>query len=145
MAQLSANPWGELDELLALAPLPNVYVTLCGAPVLCDRQYPFDDIWPNIHRLLAAFGIGRVMWASDVGRFQGRIGRGNKFEVAHAPYPGKHHYADALYSILHTTQLSASEKEEFLGGTARRLTGWSPCVAGAGQGLDVTTRSLREL
>ena len=122
----TANPWSELDDLLALAPLPNVYVKLCGAPVLSDQPYPYDDIWPNIHRILKAFGTGRVMWASDVGRFQGRIGWGNEFEVAHGPYPGKHNYADALYFILHTTQLSASEKEQLLGGTVRKLTGWTP-------------------
>lgn len=119
-------PWKGLDGLIALAGLPNVYVKLCGAPVLSDQTYPFADVWRHVHRILEAFGVERVMWASDVGRFQGRIGWNNIFEVAQRPYPGKHNYAESLYFLIDTQELSQSDKEAVLSGTARRLTGWNP-------------------
>ena len=121
-----AQPWQGLADLLPLRALPNVYVKLCGAPVLSDQGFPFADVWPHVRQILDAFGIGRVMWASDVGRFQGRIGWNNEFEVAHRPYPGKHNYAEALRFVLDTDKLSSSEKEALLGGTVRRFTGWTP-------------------
>jgi len=120
------EPWRALDDLLPLAALPNVYVKLCGAPVLSDQSFPYTDVWPHIHRILRAFDVTRVMWASDIGRFQGRIGWSNEFEVAHGTYRGKHNYAEALRFMLDTDQISESEKEQLLGGTVRRFTGWKP-------------------
>lgn len=124
-------PWRALPELLAVASQPNVYVKLCGAPVLSDEGYPFADMWPHVHQIIRAFGIERVMWASDIGRFEGRIGWANKFPSAHGPYPGKHNYAESLFAFLHTNELSSAEKEQLLAGTVRRLTGWSPQPIGS--------------
>jgi L-fuconolactonase len=121
----SAEPWGDLDILLQLAAFPNVYVKLSGVPVLSNRGFPFADVWPHVHRILDAFGIHRVMWGSDVGRFQGRLGWDNQFEIAQQPYPGKHNYAEALRFVLDTDQISAWEKEQLLGGTICRFTGWT--------------------
>ena len=122
-------PWKGLDALIALAGYPNVNVKLCGVPVLSDQAYPYADVWPHVHRILKAFGVARVMWASDAGRFQGRIGWNNDFEMAQRPYPGRHNYAEALYFLIDTDELSLSEKEALLGGTVRRLTGWTPGAA----------------
>lgn len=121
-----APPWRTLSGLLDLAGFPNVNVKLCGAPVLSEQGFPFSDSWPFVRRILDSFGVDRVMWASDIGRFQGRISWNNEFAVAQADYKGKHNYAESLHFILHTSELSASDKEALLGGVARRLTGWSP-------------------
>jgi hypothetical protein len=42
------------------------------------------------------------------------------------PYEGKHTYAEALYFVLTTDQLSEDDKRAILGGTAQRLLGWPP-------------------
>ena len=73
---------------------------------------------------LDVLGADRVMWASDIGRFAGRIGWKNEFAVAHGPYKGKHTYPEALLVILHTDEISREQKELILGETVRRLTGW---------------------
>ena len=115
---LDVPPWRRLDELLGLARHERVAVKLCGAPVLSAQPHPFADVWPHVHRILEAFGPGRVMWASDAGRFVGRIGWDNVFPSGHGEYPGKHRYSDALGLFLHTDELGEREKAQLLGGTA---------------------------
>lgn len=117
-------PWKSLPGLLAIADRPNVYVKLCGAPVLSDEPYPFADTGPHIREILEAFGPERVMWASDIGRFEGRIGWDNQYPEAHGAYQGKHTYAEALLFIRASAQLTPEEKAQLLGGTARHFAGW---------------------
>ena len=129
MAQPPLNPrdtppWKQLPPLLELAKYPNVFVKLCGSAVLSEQPFPFSDVWPHIHQILDAFGAERVMWASDIGRFAGRIGWQNHYPEARAEYPGKHTYAESLFMIRETRELSEVQKALILGGTVRRLTGW---------------------
>jgi predicted TIM-barrel fold metal-dependent hydrolase len=56
---------------------------------------------------MTAFGTERVMWASDYTRC---------LPVAT--------YAEDLYYLLHSGELSLSERKAVLGGTARQLLGW---------------------
>ena len=42
--------------------------------MLSKEPYPFADVWVPIRSVLDAFGAERVMWASDISRFAGRIG-----------------------------------------------------------------------
>lgn len=129
MAQPPLNPrldppWRELPDLLGLAGHANVAVKLCGVPVLSDRRYPFEDVWPHLLRILDAFGSERLMWASDIGRFTARIGWENDYPRARGDYPGKHGYAESLFFLLGSDRLSAFDKEAILGGTVRKLLGW---------------------
>ena len=100
-------PWKRLPDLLALAAYPNVAVKFSGAPALSQEEFPFSDVWPQLHQVIRAFGTERLLWGSDFTRC--------------AP---DHSYAEALFYILHTDQLSAAEKEAILGRTARRVLRW---------------------
>jgi L-fuconolactonase len=91
-----------------------------------DRP-PFDDVWPHVLRVVEAFGVDRLVWASDISRFQRRTswdwaGRAARdYPFAHV---GMHTYADAVELYRSTTRLSAAEKAQLLGGTLRRLLRW---------------------
>jgi predicted TIM-barrel fold metal-dependent hydrolase len=100
-------PFRTLPQLLELAALPNVAVKLSGLPTLARTPFPFPDLWPPIHQVIGAFGVDRVMWASDYTRC---------LPIAT--------YAEDLHFLLHSDQLSPAEKEAVLGATARRLLRW---------------------
>lgn len=120
-------PWGQVDDVLGIAGHANVAVKLCGAPVLSEEAYPYRDNEGPLRRLLDAFGAGRLLWASDIGRFAGRLGWANRAgPPGRGPYPGKHTYAESLFAIRESEFLSASEKQAILGGTVRDLLGWEP-------------------
>jgi L-fuconolactonase len=124
LEQADDPPWKVLPDVLDLARYPNVGLKLCGAPALSEEGYPFADVWPYVAQLLDSFGVDRVAWASDIGRFRGRIGWDMRFPVAQAKYVGKHTYMEALAFILYSPELSATEKEKLLGQSARRMLKW---------------------
>ncbi len=115
--------WKRLPDVVALAEYPNVAIKLCGAPALAAEPYPFAGAWPYVHQLLEAFGPERLAWASDIGRFRGRIGSDIRVPGSEQ-YLGKHNYRESLGFILHTDELSADEKRQILGATARSLLAW---------------------
>ncbi len=117
-------PFKKLPELLALARYPNVAVKLCGVPGLSMEQYPFNDVWPAVRELVDAFGANRLLWASDIGRFRGRVGWHVRVPGTEAHYPGQHTYAESLSFYRDTTLLSQEEKKLILGGTLRELLDW---------------------
>jgi L-fuconolactonase len=100
-------PWARLPELLALAVFPNVAVKFCGAPTLSQQGYPYRDVWPYLHSVIKAFGGDRLMWASDFTRCW-----------------SVNTYAQGLYFLRYTDELSENEKKLLLGATARRLLRW---------------------
>ena len=57
-----------LDELLALAKLPNVAVKATGAPAYSTQPYPFRNIQDPLHRIFDAFGPKRYFWGTDFTR-----------------------------------------------------------------------------
>jgi L-fuconolactonase len=117
-------PFQALPGLLRLARYPNVAVKFCGAPGLSDRGFPFADVWPALHQVIDAFGPHRLMWASDIARFYGRIGFEKPYQKAQGPYPGKHTYAESLHFIRDTTELSPDDKQWILGGTVQQVFNW---------------------
>ena len=123
-----ANPWHTFGDLVALGKYENVAVKLSGLPVLSNEDWPYADVWPHMRKLVDAFGAGRIMWASDIAKFEGRIGWTNRYPVAHDDYKGKHTFAAALASILYSDKLTQREKELILGGTVVSFLGWSPKV-----------------
>lgn len=120
---IAGDRFAALPGLLGLARYPNVYVKCCGTPLVARDPFPYDDIWPAFHRILQAFGPGRCMWASDYTRMRwglpddpGRPG----------PRPRRDwkSYADSLYYLLHTDEISQGDKVELFSGAVRRALRW---------------------
>jgi L-fuconolactonase len=101
----------ELDGVCDLARYPNISIKWCHAPgLLSDEPYPYADLMPLLRKTIEAFGVERVMWASDytVARDQ----NGNS-------------WAQCLYYILDSSALSDKEKEWLLGRSLRRVLNWT--------------------
>ncbi len=58
----------EFDELIRLAPLPNVAVKASCLPHYTTDRYPFRALHPYIRRAFDAFGPQRMFWGSDLSR-----------------------------------------------------------------------------
>jgi predicted TIM-barrel fold metal-dependent hydrolase len=63
-----AEAFIHLDELVALAKLPNVAVKATGAPHYSTQPYPFRNIQDGLHRIFDAFGPKRFFWGTDITR-----------------------------------------------------------------------------
>lgn len=116
VSPLETMSWRTFPDLLELARYPNVAVKLCGAPLLSDAPYPFDDIWPRLEQLFAAFGTDRVMWGSDYTRL-----RTADLPKGERPRRRGLTYADSLHFLLRSDRLSLADKAMVFGGTARKL------------------------
>jgi predicted TIM-barrel fold metal-dependent hydrolase len=57
-----------IDELLALAKLPNVAVKATAATAYSTQPYPFRDLDDPLHRIFDAFGPDRFFWGTDFTR-----------------------------------------------------------------------------
>jgi L-fuconolactonase len=93
--------------VLALGQLPNVALKWSHAPRLSAERYPYADLMPTLHRVLEAFGPHRVMWASD-------------WMASRVPYA----WAETLYYLRDSGELSAAEKGWLLGRAARTVLRW---------------------
>jgi predicted TIM-barrel fold metal-dependent hydrolase len=114
------KPWDRLPDLLALARYPNVHVKLCGAPLMSAGPYPYDDIWPYLDQVFAAFGCDRIMWASDYTRMRmADLPRGK------ASRQRGMLYSDCLNYLLDSDRLSVTDKQKIFGATARRVLNWN--------------------
>jgi len=60
--------YADLDEMLALAKLPNVGVKLSGAPSTSSHAYPYKNIHDYLKRIIDAFGVDRCFWGTDITR-----------------------------------------------------------------------------
>jgi predicted TIM-barrel fold metal-dependent hydrolase len=63
-----AEAFIHLDELVALAKLPNVAVKATGAPHYSTEIYPFRNIQDGLHRIFDTFGPKRFFWGTDITR-----------------------------------------------------------------------------
>jgi L-fuconolactonase len=106
---------GQLNKVLSLARYPNLALKWCHAPgYLSSQAYPFRDVIPYLRRAIEAFGEQRIMWASD-----------------HTESKAQHSWAQALYYILDSNELTDLEKECILGRSARTILRWpQPSLAG---------------
>jgi L-fuconolactonase len=111
---MDVDPWEKLPGLLGLARFPNVAVKFCGAQLLSNQPCPHADIWPILRRVIDAFGVDRLMWASDFTRLR----------MVPAGEPWRGTYADALRFVSEAGWLSEDERRALLGGTAQRILGW---------------------
>jgi L-fuconolactonase len=116
-APAADDPFELLPEVLALARHDNVVVKLTGAPTLSRLPFPFGDLWPHLHKLLAAFGVHRVMWGSDYTRL--RMAAGTLDLAPRSRWLAS--YAESVGFLLETTEISEADKQMVLAGAARRI------------------------
>lgn len=102
-------PLLRFSQLLALARFPNVAIKITGAPTLSGEQFPFRDLWPPMNRLIAAFGVDRVMWGSDLTRV--------------APL---YSYSEAVGFGRELDGLSITERDAIMRGTLSAIFKWNP-------------------
>ena len=96
----------QLDQLLALAEFPNVYVKTSAFYALGKKAPPYTDLGPMIKQLRDGFGSERLMWASD------------------CPYQvqDEHSYAASVDLITKKLDfLSPEDIENMMRGTAEKL------------------------
>jgi predicted TIM-barrel fold metal-dependent hydrolase len=60
--------YADLDQMLALAKLPNVAVKLSGAPSTSSEPYPYRNIHRYLQQIVEAFGPERCFWGTDITR-----------------------------------------------------------------------------
>ena len=97
---------GRLDELCRLARFPNVHVKTSAFYALGKKAPPYTDLIPMIRRVVDAFGVERLMWASDC-----------PFQVQ-----GQHNYEASISLIRDRIDfLSASDREWMLRKTADKV------------------------
>jgi predicted TIM-barrel fold metal-dependent hydrolase len=100
----------QLDQVLDLAAYSNLALKWSHAPSLLSREpYPHRDVLRLLRRAIDAFGIERLMWASD---------------YTQARAETKQPWAQALYYLLDSDLLSETEKEWILGRSVRKALGW---------------------
>jgi L-fuconolactonase len=96
-----------IDQLVACSKYPNVAVKWGHAPRLSREPFPYRDLIAQLGRVVDAFGVKRLMWASD-------------YTVT-----GDHHTcAESLFCLRCADQLSESDEEWILGKTAREVLAW---------------------
>jgi predicted TIM-barrel fold metal-dependent hydrolase len=99
------DTFAKLDGLLELAQYEQVAVKFTSIPLLSREPYPHADVWPHLHRVIAAFGPERLMWGSDQTVFE-------------------HDYGETVDVIRATDEIGPAEKELILGASLRRIWGW---------------------
>jgi predicted TIM-barrel fold metal-dependent hydrolase len=93
------------ERVLRLARYPGLAIKWCHVPAyLSHVAYPFRDVMPYLRRAIDAFGPQRIMWASD-----------------HTESKVHHTWAQALYYLLDSDEMTEVEKEWILGRCAGTL------------------------
>ncbi len=101
----------QFDAVVELAQYPNLALKWCHAPNLFSEQaYPYRDVMPVLRKAIEAFGVDRIMWASDYTQARTEMGIT---------------WAQALYYVLESDQLSDIEKGWLLGGSLRKALHWA--------------------
>jgi predicted TIM-barrel fold metal-dependent hydrolase len=97
-----------INQLIEYAKYPNVAVKWGHAPRLSRERFPYRDLLAELMRVIDAFGVKRLMWASD-----------------YTVTTDHHTYAESLFCLRGADRLSDSDKEWILGRTAREVLHWS--------------------
>ncbi len=101
------NPFGDLPSVLALADCPNVAIKLTGACTLSKQDYPYQDIWTALRKIIDAYGIERCMWGTDWTRAVKIL-----------------NYAQGVDAFRLTAQLSEQERTQLMGGNLQKIYNW---------------------
>ena len=110
-----AEPFAELDDVVALAQYDNVAIKISGACTLSHEPFPYPDLWEPLGRIFDAFGIERCLWGTD-------WTRAVEFLT----------YEQGVEAFRVTTTLSAAERNALMvlhRGTLRAIYGWAPTNA----------------
>ena len=92
------------DEVLRLSRYPNLMVKCTAAPELSRTRYPFEDLWPLLHRFVDSFGAQRMMWGSDINQHRHALS-----------------YRESLDYLRLSSELPAADRAQILGETVMRL------------------------
>ncbi len=66
-----AGAFSGVDDLVALARHPRVYVKVGNGPNRSHQPYPFEDVHPYLRRVYDAFGARRMLWEADITQLDG--------------------------------------------------------------------------
>lgn len=103
-------------DILSLGGCGNVWMKWCHAHHFFEAgSYPFPGLHAELARTVDAFGIERVLWASDITHDEG-----------HSTW------ADLLYALREGAGMTTEDKEWLLGRSAREAFRWNPPVAARG-------------
>jgi predicted TIM-barrel fold metal-dependent hydrolase len=98
----------ELDFIIGMAKYPNLAIKWSNAQSrLSSEPYPHRDAVGHLQQVIAAFGVERVMWASD-----------------YTESRALHSWAQSLHYILYSDLLSETDKEWVLGKSVRQILDW---------------------
>ena len=103
------EPFGDLDNVIALAALDNVSIKISGAGTLSHQSFPYSDIWEPLDKVFKAFGFDRCMWGTDWTRAVELL-----------------NYEQGVEAFRVTDQLSDAERATLMGGSLKKIYKWSP-------------------
>ena len=103
------EPFGDLDNVIALAALDNVAIKISGAGTLSHQSFPYSDIWEPLDKVFKAFGFDRCMWGTDWTRAVELL-----------------NYEQGVEAFRVTDQLSDAERATLMGGSLSKIYKWSP-------------------
>jgi L-fuconolactonase len=101
---VDATDLAALAVLRGLAGIPELRLKLSGMYALSNAGYPYEDVWPWAEGAIDAFGVARVLWASDW-----------PLSMESASH------ADLLAVVGRLPFLDAAGRDRILSGTAREL------------------------
>jgi L-fuconolactonase len=101
------NPFGDLPAVLALADCPNVAIKITGACTLSKQEYPYQDIWTSVRKILDAYGLSRCMWGTDWTRAIKILS-----------------YQQGVDAFRETDQLSSQERSLLMGENLQKIYKW---------------------
>lgn len=107
-----AEPFADLEQVLALAHFDNVAIKISGACTLSHQAFPYEDIWSPLARIFEAFGIERCLWGTDWTRAINFLT-----------------FKQAVDAFRLLEPLSATERDALMGGNLARIYAWSPSRA----------------
>ena len=99
-----AQPFGEIEKVLALAQHPNVVIKITGACTLSQKAYPYPDIWDPLARIFDAYGMERCLWGTDWTR---------AVQVLT--------YQQGVNAFKVTDRLTRTEREALMGGNVEKI------------------------
>jgi len=102
------NPFGDLPSVLALADCPNVAIKLTGACTLSKQDYPYQDIWTSLRKIIDTFGLERCMWGTDWTRAVKILS-----------------YQQGVDAFRLTNQISEYERAQLMGGNLQKIYNWN--------------------
>ena len=105
-----ANPaerFVAIDDMVALARHPRIYIKVSNGPNRSDEAFPFADVQPYYRRVYDSFGPQRMIWAADITQLT------------------KNTYAECLRFFTEgQPYLSAEDKDWILNGSAAEAMAW---------------------